>query len=142
MSFFHSIYEPEFGASGGDKGCRDGDGTTLINGGWWWRPHRARRASTAAPGTITINGTLDANGRRGCGIGNDSGGGGAGGTVFVVGDDVTIGATALVTAAGGLGGDTQGAHRSDGECAAPFSRAAPATTAAAAVAAASSRCSR
>ena len=34
QAFFHSIYQPEFGASGGDKGCRDGDGTVVnVSGG-------------------------------------------------------------------------------------------------------------
>ncbi|MBA3460307.1 MAG: VWA domain-containing protein [Deltaproteobacteria bacterium] len=116
--YFHSIYAPEFGASGGDKGCRDGDGTTLNTaGGGGGRIVLA--ALNGGIGLVTINGTIEATGRRGCGIENDSGGGGAGGTIFIVGDNVSIGANALVTAAGGLGGDTQGAL-SGGECAAPF----------------------
>jgi hypothetical protein len=106
--FFHSIYDIEFGSSGGDKGCRDGDGfgTEPAVGG----PGGGRIVLVAlradATGAIDIQGTVTANGRRGCGIGNDSGGGGAGGTVFVVGDQVQVGAAALITAAGGLGGDT------------------------------------
>ncbi len=118
-SFVHSIYQSEFGASGGDKGCRDGDGTTVNVAG-----HGGGRIVLAGldggAGFVTIDGTLDANGRRGCGNGNDSAGGGAGGTIFVVGETVNIGATAVVTAAGGLGGDTQGlATDPTGECVAP-----------------------
>lgn len=117
QGYVHSIYVPEFGASGGDKGCRDGDGTTLMTAG----PGGGRIVLTGlgGAGTVTINGTLDATGRRGCGNGNDSAGGGAGGTIVVVGDHVEIGATALITAAGGLGGDTQGGM-SGGECPAPY----------------------
>ena len=119
QAFVHSIYQPEFGASGGDKGCRDGDGTTVNVAG-----HGGGRIVLAGlnggAGQITINGTLDANGRRGCGNGNDSAGGGGGGTIFVVGEDVVIGAAAVITAAGGLGGDTQGlATDPTGECVAP-----------------------
>ncbi|HUQ03463.1 MAG TPA: MopE-related protein [Kofleriaceae bacterium] len=118
-AFFHSIYQPEFGASGGDKGCRDGDGTTVnVSGGGGGRIVLA--GLNGGAGTVTIDGTLDANGRRGCGNGNDSAGGGAGGTIFVVGESVTIGAAAVITAAGGLGGDTQGlATDPTGECVAP-----------------------
>ncbi len=113
--YFHSIYAPEFGASGGDKGCRDGDGTTLKTaGGGGGRIVLA--GLNVGGGLVTVNGTIEATGKRGCGIENDSGGGGAGGTIFIVGDNVTIGATAVITAAGGLGGDTQGAM-SGGECA-------------------------
>jgi hypothetical protein len=130
-TYYHSIYEPEFGASGGDKGCRDGDGRDpndtnpstdvgiMVAGGGGGRIVLA--ALDGGAGTITIDGTLDANGRRGCGIGNDSGGGGAGGTIFVVGEQVNIGATAVITAAGGLGGDTQGLSTDPtGECGAPY----------------------
>ena len=118
-AFFHSIYQPEFGASGGDKGCRDGDGTTVnVSGGGGGRIVLA--GLDGGSGQVTIDGTLDVNGRRGCGNGNDSAGGGAGGTIFVVGEDVVIGATAVVTAAGGLGGDTQGLSTDPtGECVAP-----------------------
>lgn len=129
-SYFHSIYAPEFGASGGDKGCFDGDGFNpaatgtaqglMVAGGGGGRIVLAA-VNAGQTGQITIDGTLDANGKRGCGIGNDSGGGGAGGTVFVVGDRVTINSTALISAAGGLGGDTQGLLTDPtGECAAPF----------------------
>ena len=115
--YVHSIYVPEFGASGGDKGCRDGDGTTLMTAGAGGG--RIVLAATNPGAAITIHGTLDARGRRGCGIENDSAGGGAGGTIVVAGIAVTIGATAVITAAGGLGGDTQGAL-SNGECPEPF----------------------
>lgn len=124
--YYHSIYQPEFGASGGDKGCLDGDGYDsataggqMVAGGGGGRIVLAGLNSGA--GQITINGTLDANGKRGCGIGNDSGGGGAGGTIFVAGEMVTIGPSAVISAAGGLGGDTQGlATDPTGECTAPF----------------------
>ncbi len=114
IAFFHSIYEAEFGASGGDKGCRDGDGTTILTAG----PGGGRivLAATNPGATISIAGTINTNGRRGCGDGNDSAGGGAGGSILIAGDDVTIGASALVTAAGGLGGDTSGATDPTGEC--------------------------
>jgi MYXO-CTERM domain-containing protein len=115
----HSIWTPEFGAAGGDKGCLDGDG---------WANHYCT-ADTVVPklpvagagggrivlagvagdgsGQLIIEGEINANGTRGCGQGNDSAGGGAGGTILLVGDQVTVRASALVTAAGGLGGDTQ-----------------------------------
>ena len=118
-SFVHSIYTPEFGAAGGDKGCRDGDGKTLSTGGGGGG--RIVLVSLAGAGQITIAGTLDATGHRGCGDGNDSGGGGAGGTVLVVGDNVSIAATAVISAAGGLGGDTQGLSTDPTqECGPPF----------------------
>ncbi len=124
-SYFHSIYQPEFGASGGDKGCLDGDGFDsstaggiMVAGGGGGRIVLAGLSGGA--GQVTINGTLDANGKRGCGIGNDSGGGGAGGTIFVVGENVTIGPAAVISSAGGLGGDTQGLGTDPtGECTAP-----------------------
>jgi len=107
--YYHSIYDVEFGAAGGDKGCRDGDGFTVppgsVGGGGGGRIVLVGLAADGT-GTVTIDGTVTANGKRGCGIQNDSAGGGAGGSVFVVGDVVTVGATAAVTAAGGLGGDT------------------------------------
>jgi hypothetical protein len=112
--FFHSIYEPDFGAGGGDKGCRDGDGRSLVTAGdGGGRIVLAANATGAS--TVTVNGVLDANGGRGCGDGNDSAGGGAGGTVFVVGSQVAIGPSAQISAAGGLGGDTRGTG-AGGEC--------------------------
>ena len=109
--FYHSIYDLEFGAAGGDKGCRDGDGfeaspAIAVAGGGGGRIVLVS-LTAASGGVITINGTITANGKRGCGIGNDSAGGGAGGSVFVVGDSVSVGATGVVTAAGGRGGDTR-----------------------------------
>ncbi|MBX7190419.1 MAG: VWA domain-containing protein [Sandaracinaceae bacterium] len=108
VGWFHSIYDIEFGASGGDKGCRDGDGfggQPMVGG-----PGGGRIVLVAltpgATGTVQIDGLVTANGRRGCGTGNDSGGGGAGGSIFIVGDQVTVGASGRVTAAGGIGGDT------------------------------------
>ena len=117
---WHSIYDPEFGAAGGDKGCRDGDGhggtppvpiTAGAGGGRVVLVGLSPRGSTPSPcglaaGTVQIDGQVDASGQRGCGIQNDSGGGGAGGTVLIVGQNVKIGATAKISAAGGRGGDT------------------------------------
>lgn len=130
LPFWHNIYEPEFGAAGGDKGCRDGDGwadqpMTAGSGGGrvvlvGLRERLGESADMMAPaacgavrltaGNVRIDGTIDAGGKRGCGIGNDSAGGGAGGTVLVVGEHVTISDSARVSAAGGLGGDTHAAH--------------------------------
>lgn len=105
IPFWHSIYAVEFGSAGGDKGCRDGDGfgTAPGVGG----PGGGRIVLAAPNGTINVQGSVRADGRRGCGIGNDSAGGGAGGTVMIAGQSVTIGASAVVSAAGGLGGDTR-----------------------------------
>jgi hypothetical protein len=134
QAFYHSIYSPEFGAAGGDKGCLDGDGYDPTStpmqysnfnygipvGGSGGGRIVLVALTAGKTGLITLNGTLNTNGKRGCGSGNDSGGGGAGGTVFVVGDHVTVGATAVVTAQGGLGGDTQGLGSDPtGECVAP-----------------------
>ncbi len=107
-AYRHSIYEVEFGASGGDKGCRDGDGfgTDPAVGGAGGGRVVLVALTTSATGTVQIDGRITANGRRGCGIGNDSGGGGAGGSILIVGDLVQVGSTAVVSAAGGLGGDT------------------------------------
>jgi hypothetical protein len=114
QSFFHSIYTPDFGAAGGDKGCRDGDGFTpsagtsvALTGGNGGGRIVLFAANAGQTGTLTIHGRVTANGNRGCGSGNDSAGGGAGGTVLLIGDNVTIGAQAAVLAAGGRGGDTQ-----------------------------------
>jgi uncharacterized protein (TIGR03382 family) len=114
--YFHSIYEPEFGASGGDKGCRDGDGFGLNTSG----PGGGRVVLAAltgtGTGTLVVNGTVTTEGGRGCGFENDSAGGGAGGTLLLVGDDVTVGPGAIISAAGGLGGDTQGSIDPTGQC--------------------------
>jgi hypothetical protein len=118
--FFHSIYTPEFGASGGDKGCRDGDGTTVKTAGAGGGRIVLASVNATQTGVISIAGTIDANGKRGCGNGNDSAGGGAGGTIFIVADSVAIATTAKISAAGGLGGDTQGLNSDPtGECTAP-----------------------
>ncbi len=122
QAFFHSIYVPEFGAAGGDKGCRDGDGfalwpgtTTSLTGGSGGGRIVLFAANAAQSGALTLNGTINANGNRGCGSGNDSAGGGAGGSILIIGDTITIGPTAVVQAAGGRGGDTQ--PKPDPECA-------------------------
>ncbi len=104
--FSHSIFEAEFGAAGGDKGCRDGFDSAPRAG------HGGGRvvlfaANAAQTGAITIAGRIAADGNRGCSSGNDSAGGGAGGTVLVVGDFVNVLPTARVSAHGGRGGDSQ-----------------------------------
>ena len=117
-AFRHSIYEIEFGAAGGDKGCRDGDGfggQPNVAG-----PGGGRIVLAAPSGSVSIDGAISANGRRGCGAGNDSAGGGAGGSILIAGQTVDIGAGALIAARGGLGGDTQGlAGDPSGVCGAP-----------------------
>jgi len=114
QSYYHSIYDAEFGAAGGDKGCRDGDGFDAVGvsgsgGGRIVLVALMDNTGLTTPGTIEIDGTVTARGRRGCGAENDSGGGGAGGTVFIVGDQVSVGATAVIAASGGIGGDTNAA---------------------------------
>ena len=118
QTYWHDIYAPEFGAAGGDKGCRDGDGRSLVTGGAGGGrvviaglSHLTTTVTSPCGvgltrGHVRIDGDIDASGKRGCGIGNDSGGGGAGGTVLIVGDNVPIGAQRAIAAAGGLGGDT------------------------------------
>lgn len=106
LAYFHSIYEPEFGAGGGDKGCFDGFGGANTSGPGGGRIVLAA-VNPAQSGTLVVDGTITTNGRRGCGTGNDSAGGGAGGSILLVADAVTVNAQAKVTAAGGLGGDTQ-----------------------------------
>ncbi|MCP4447688.1 MAG: hypothetical protein GY811_20480 [Myxococcales bacterium] len=106
LPFFHSIYEPEFGAGGGDKGCYDGFGGDNTSGPGGGRIVLAA-VNAGLTGTISIDGTITTEGRRGCGTVNDSAGGGAGGSLLIAADTVTIGATANVSSAGGLGGDTQ-----------------------------------
>ena len=116
VAYEHSIYKIEFGAAGGDKGCLDGyDSSCSVGGGGGGRLVLAAINSSKS-GTLKIEGRVSADGWRGCGKGNDSAGGGAGGSLLVVGDHVTIGAKARVSAAGGLGGDTQG-HKDCPSCA-------------------------
>jgi len=114
QSYQHSYYAAEFGAAGGDKGCRDGDGFTPSSGtsvaqvaGNGGGRIVLFAANAAQSGQLTLNGVVNANGNRGCANGNDSAGGGAGGSVLLVGDSVTVGATARLTASGGRGGDSQ-----------------------------------
>ncbi|MFT3775635.1 MAG: MopE-related protein [Minicystis sp.] len=110
LPYQHSIYAVEFGAAGGDKGCRDNDGfppgqsLAAGNGGGRIVLFAANAGQT---GQLTINGIVNANGNRGCAFGNDSAGGGSGGSVLLIGDNVTVGSTARVSAAGGRGGDSQ-----------------------------------
>jgi Putative metal-binding motif len=126
VEYWHNIYDPEFGAAGGDKGCRDGDGTTgnPMAGAGGGRVvlvalDERNGSGAASPcggvqGKLEIQGTIDANGKRGCGVGNDSGGGGGGGSVLLVGKNVVVGSAAVIKAAGGLGGDTDALTSPDG----------------------------
>jgi hypothetical protein len=114
QAFQHSVHAVEFGAAGGDKGCRDGDGFTPFTGttvalaaGSGGGGIVLFAANAAKTGELTIDGVVGADGNRGCASGNDSGGGGAGGTVLLVGDSVLVGGAARVTANGGRGGDAQ-----------------------------------
>jgi hypothetical protein len=106
QSFQHSIYEEEFGAAGGDKGCRDGFDNNSRGGNGGGRIVLFA-ANSNQTGSIVISGKVNADGHRGCSSGNDSAGGGAGGTVLIVGDSVTVNPTARVSAHGGRGGDSQ-----------------------------------
>jgi MYXO-CTERM domain-containing protein len=102
--YWHHILDPEFGAAGGDKGCRDGYDATNRggNGGG-----RIVLFAGGAGSVVTIDGRITTDGRRGCANGNDSAGGGAGGTILIVGDTVNVGQTARISARGGRGGDSQ-----------------------------------
>ena len=104
--FIHNIFDVEFGAAGGDKGCRDGFDNTLTSGNGGGRVVLFA-ANAAKTGTINIAGRVDADGFRGCASGNDSAGGGAGGTILIVGDTVNVTDTARISARGGRGGDSQ-----------------------------------
>lgn len=104
--FYHHILQPEFGASGGDKGCGDGwDGAIRSGSGGGRIVLFAANASQT--GVLTIQGRIVANGQRGCSSGNDSAGGGAGGTILLIGDTVNITQHARILARGGRGGDSQ-----------------------------------
>ncbi|EYF00735.1 vWA domain-containing protein [Chondromyces apiculatus] len=105
-AFRHSIYDIEFGAAGGDKGCADGfePGLRAGRGGGRIVLFAANGAQT---GMISIAGRVSADGHRGCAVGNDSAGGGAGGGVLIIADQVSIAASARVSARGGRGGDSQ-----------------------------------
>ena len=106
FSFRHSIYESEFGAAGGDKGCRDGFDNALRAGNGGGRVVLFA-ANAAETGFVTIAGRVNADGFRGCSSGNDSAGGGAGGSILIVGDFVDVQSTARISAHGGRGGDSQ-----------------------------------
>jgi len=112
LPYFHSIWANEFGAAGGDKGCADADGFAAESYGpkFLTAGSGGGRIVLAAVnpnglGTLNLAGLVRADGNRGCGHGNDSAGGGAGGSVLIVGDNVTIAASAVVSAKGGRGGD-------------------------------------
>lgn len=106
LPFRHSIYEVEFGAAGGDKGCRDGFDAALRSGRGGGRVVLFA-ANAAQNGMINIAGGIIADGHRGCSSGNDSAGGGAGGSVLIIGDQVNISDSARISAHGGRGGDSQ-----------------------------------
>ena len=106
QTYHHSIFDPEFGAAGGDKGCRDGFENNLRAGAGGGRIVLFA-ANSMQNGTISIDGRVTADGDRGCASSNDSAGGGAGGSILIVGDLIEIGATARVSAHGGRGGDSQ-----------------------------------
>jgi hypothetical protein len=98
-----------------------------------------------ATGAITIHGTVDTERPPRLRHGNDSGGGGAGGTVFVVGDQVRSAPRAHHGRRRPRRRHVQRRPDSPGASTAPRAyqqTGAPATTAAAAAAAASSSCSR
>ncbi len=106
QSFEHSIYDIEFGAAGGDKGCRDGFDNSLRAGRGGGRIVLFA-ANAAQTGSISIAGKVNADGHRGCSSGNDSAGGGAGGSILIVADQITVDASARISAHGGRGGDSQ-----------------------------------
>jgi hypothetical protein len=110
QSYRHSIYQVEFGAAGGDMGCGDGGwfntGSNAMSGAGGGRIVLAG-VNDGQTGQVIIRGEVTADGWRGCGRGNDSAGGGAGGSVLIAGDEVEIGWIGRVSAEGGIGGDTQ-----------------------------------
>ncbi|MFO0660363.1 MAG: MopE-related protein [Polyangiaceae bacterium] len=106
QSFYHSIFDSQFGAAGGDKGCRDGFDSALRAGRGGGRIVLFA-ATGAQSGVLDVEGRVTADGFRGCASGNDSAGGGGGGTILLIGDTVTVGPTARVSAHGGRGGDSQ-----------------------------------
>jgi MYXO-CTERM domain-containing protein len=106
VAYTHDFYQSEFGAAGGDKGCRDGFDAAPRAGDGGGRVVLVA-VTPEKTGHIDIAGRVIADGFRGCSSGNDSAGGGAGGTVILVGDDVDIAATARISAHGGRGGDSQ-----------------------------------
>ena len=113
--YSHSIYEIEFGAAGGDKGCRDGWDSCNVAGPGGGRIVLAA-INAGGTGTLDIRGKVTADGWRGCGSGNDSAGGGAGGSLLLVGDQVHVTAGATVSAAGALGGDTNAKGDPNAHC--------------------------
>ena len=104
--FYHHILQTEFGAAGGDKGCGDSWDGALRSGSGGGRIVLFA-ANATQTGVMTIEGRIVGHGERGCSSGNDSAGGGAGGTILLVGDTVNITQTARVLARGGRGGDSQ-----------------------------------
>ncbi len=103
----HHILDVAFGSAGGDKGCLDGDGASSLRAGDGGGRIVLFAGNALETGSITIAGSIVASGARGCSAQNDSAGGGAGGTVLLVADLVSIEGTAKVSAHGGRGGDSQ-----------------------------------
>jgi hypothetical protein len=93
----HSIYVSEFGASGGEMGCRDGFDSAQRSGKGGGRIVLFA-ANAGQTGVLTLDGRVVADGRRGCSSGNDSAGGGGGGSVLLIGDTVNVTSTARVSA--------------------------------------------
>jgi len=119
ISFAHGIHVSEFGAAGGDAGCRDGDGfmaPQCVVGGAGGGRIMLAAISPDGNGLLEIHGQVIADGKRGCAIKNDVGGGGAGGTIIFMGDRIVIGESGVIRAAGGRGGDKQA--YAVGECSA------------------------
>ena len=90
--------EAQLGSAGGSAGTRDGDfgGVGGNGGGAIW---------LEAP-SITVMGTVTANGGNGAIFVNDSSGGGAGGSILFIADAITV--SGSVSADGGSGGTTCG----------------------------------
>src|SRR5262249_43443833 len=106
QAYRHSIFQVEFGAAGGDKGCAD-DWDPELRAGDGGGRIVLFAANAALTGQVLIQGRVTADGFRGCASDNDSAGGGAGGTILIVGDQVSIESTARISAHGGRGGDSQ-----------------------------------
>ena len=104
QAFSHSAYVSEFGAAGGDKGCRDGGGFDSAQGGSGGGRLVLFAANAGETGLVRIDGRVIADGNRGCAAGDDPGGGGAGGTILFVADAVQVAASARISAHGGQGG--------------------------------------
>ena len=104
-SYTHSPYDAAFGAAGGDKGCLGIPNFGNVRAGNGGGRVVLVAANAGQTGVLLVDGAVVASGDRGCASGNDAAGGGAGGSILLVADTLTLSATARVTAGGGLGGD-------------------------------------